>query len=66
MTGAQLRNLRSWYAGNSAQRLAARIGVHESTIRRNEKRATVTDYVADSIEATPTAHAFYEGMQWRD
>ena len=66
MTGADLRRLRWGYAMDSAPRLAARIGCHESTIRRNEKRATVTDYVADSIEATPTAHAFYEGMQWRD
>ncbi len=66
MTGTELRQLRDWYSGGSAARLAARIGVHESTIRRNEKRHTVTDYVADSVDVEPTARAFYAGMQWRD
>lgn len=66
MTGAELSQLRWGYAMDSARKLAARLGLHPSTLYRNEKRHTVTDYVADSVDVEPTARAFYAGMQWRD
>jgi IS30 family transposase len=66
MTGADLRQLRYGYALDSAVRLAKRIGVHPSTIYRNERRERVTDYVSASVDVTPTAAAFVRGMNWGD
>jgi IS30 family transposase len=62
MTGTQLRNLRRWYAMDSAAKLAKRLGCHPSTIYRNERRPHVTTYVEDCIDTTETACAFLRGM----
>ena len=63
MTGTALRALRWGYAMDSAVRLARRIGIHPSTIYRNERRERVTAYVRASVDATPTAAAFARGAR---
>ena len=64
MTGKELRFLRYGLCLDSAVTLASRIGVHPSTIYRNERREHVTEYVAASVDVIPTARAFLSGMNY--
>jgi len=66
MTGKELRFLRYGLCLDSAVTLASRIGVHPSTIYRNERRERVTPYVSASVDVIPTAAAFVRGIEWRD
>lgn len=63
MTGQDLQALRWGYAMGSARKLAARVGVHPSTIYRNEKRPRVSTYLLVRIDGHPTAGAFLRGMK---
>lgn len=66
ITGAELRALRYGMCLDSAEKLATRLGVHPSTIYRNERRDAVTDYVWASVDVVSTARAFMSGIQTRE
>ncbi|MCP4573258.1 MAG: hypothetical protein GY838_12965 [bacterium] len=62
MSGSDLRFLRWGFAMDSARKLARRLGIAASTVYRNEKRETVTDYVSLRVSSNPLAAAFFLGM----
>lgn len=64
MTGADLTYLRWAWCLDSAVRMAARLGCHPCTIRRNQRRPQITQYLADLVEAHPTCQRFCDGLQW--
>ena len=66
MTGSDLRRLRYGLCMDSAPRLARRLGCHETTIRRNEKRPHVTNYVDLLVETHDIARAFLSGLNFGD
>jgi hypothetical protein len=63
VTGAELQQLRHDFAGGSAPRLAARLLVHPSTVRRNCRREHVTPYVRRRVAESPLALRFLAGMR---
>ena len=65
MTGAELALLRWSLCQGSASRLAALVGVHPCTIRRNERRTgLITLYLLVRIHCNKPAWRHFYGLTW--
>jgi len=66
MTGRDLDRLRWGACMGSTRRLAARLGIHPSTVRRGVRRRLVTPYVRARVMSTPALVAHLRGMYQGD